>query len=262
MKPIEELVSRGDITFTGDGRIAVAGLALDLMQWLDRQIVNLADEARQLQFPSVIAGEVLERANYFDSFPKGATRVEAGDRPAFLSPAVCYHCFAHFAGMKLDEPLCLSCQGKCYRNETGATPAIGRLWEFTMRELIFIDRGEIVRQRREKTMNNVRRLADSIGLNTRLELASDPFFGAIGRGRKLLQQVKELKYELVTAMPDGSNLAIASFNLHETFFTSRFGIAMASASETHSGCVAFGLERWMLALIGQRGREKCAQLCS
>ena len=45
--------------------------------------------------------------------------------------------------------------------------------------------------------------------------------------------------------------AVASFNLHETFFGRRFGITAADGGPAWSGCVAFGLERWLLAVVAQ-----------
>ena len=41
-----------------------------------------------------------------------------------------------------------------------------------------------------------------------------------------------------------------------------FGIAVAGVAEPHSGCVSFGLERWMLAILARHGLEGAAQLCS
>ena len=131
-----------------------------------------------------------------------------------------------------------------------------------MREFVFIAPPELVEQQRRTWMDKVCCFADSLGLKGEIRLATDPFFGSATRGRKLLQQVKQLKYEFAVDFLDGSHHALASFNLHETFFTSRFGIAVAGAPHTHSGCVALGLERWLLAVIAQRGIEGAAKFCS
>jgi hypothetical protein len=69
-----------------------------------------------------------------------------------------------------------------------------------------------------------------------------------------MQQLKNLKYELRVDAGSAGRLAIASFNLHETFFTGRFNIGpMSDGSATATGCVAFGIERWTLACLAQHG---------
>jgi hypothetical protein len=78
----------------------------------------------------------------------------------------------------------------------------------------------------------------------------------VNRGRRLLQQLKELKYELsVPVSVAVPALAISSFNLHEAFFSRRFGYKLRGNLEAYSACVAFGLERWALALVAQLGPE-------
>jgi hypothetical protein len=95
-----------------------------------------------------------------------------------------------------------------------------------------------------------------------LDLASDPFFGTSGtRGRKLVQQLKELKFEMqVRIGRPVARLAIASFNLHERFFAERFGLHFQDGAEAYTGCVAFGLERWALALGAELGPFRAFEL--
>ena len=52
---------------------------------------------------------------------------------------------------------------------------------------------------------------------------------------------------------DGRPLAIASFNDHELFFGDAFGISLADGMPAWTGCVAFGLERWLLAVLASYG---------
>lgn len=258
---IQELQRRGEIVFTTSGALLLSGLPLRLFRWIDRQLLELGGAIDEISCPSLIAPQVLERAGYFESFPHGATRVEGGPHSGSLAPAVCYHCFAKLTDARLEAPVAITCRGTCYRHENGATDTIGRLWEFTMREFVLIASPELVEEQRRSWIDKVRSFAGSIGLRGEIRSATDPFFGTAGRGRKLLQQLKHLKYEFSVDVLDGSRRALASFNLHETFFTSRFGIKMAGAAQTHSGCVAFGLERWMLAILAQRGIKYSAELC-
>jgi len=52
---------------------------------------------------------------------------------------------------------------------------------------------------------------------------------------------------------EGDTLAIASFNDHETFFGEAYGIRLADGAPASTGCVAFGLERWLLAFLLAHG---------
>jgi hypothetical protein len=68
-----------------------------------------------------------------------------------------------------------------------------------------------------------------------------------------LQRIKGLKHELTLVFPDGRSLAIASFNDHQRFFGEAFDIRLASGEHAASGCVAFGIERWLLAILATHG---------
>ncbi len=48
-------------------------------------------------------------------------------------------------------------------------------------------------------------------------------------------------------------IACASFNLHERFFGAAFRIASTYGEAVASGCVGWGMERWMLACFAQHG---------
>ena len=121
-----------------------------------------------------------------------------------------------------------------------------------MREVVFLGSAEFVQRQRERWMAKATRFARGLDLDASLAPANDLFFGAGTRGRKLLQQLKQLKYELSVPLLSRSNMPIASFNLHERFFTNRFQISLATGGPAHSGCVAFGLERWCMALLARQ----------
>jgi hypothetical protein len=207
--------------------------------------------------PASIERSVLERAGYFESF--SASRIVDVSVRCCLPPATCYHCYAKLASARLDEPHAWTCVARCCRNETGGH--LGRLRSFTMREIVLVGSPAWVRQARQQWMDRMAAFAGSMKLRVRLEPATDPFFGGENRGKRLLQQLKELKYEL-NAQVDGERrpLAISSFNLHEAFFSRRFGFGLADGSEAHTGCVAFGLERWALALVLELGTEAAFKL--
>jgi seryl-tRNA synthetase len=74
-----------------------------------------------------------------------------------------------------------------------------------------------------------------------------------------MQQAGALKHELQMAVDAaGRSIAVASFNHHRDFFGTRFAISAPDGSPAHSGCVAFGLERWVLAVFAQHGTDDTA----
>ena len=89
-----------------------------------------------------------------------------------------------------------------------------------------------------------------LDLSATLEVATDPFHTA-DRGKLALQRLRALKYELRMPLA-GATIAVASFNYHEDHFGRAFGIALPDGFPAHTTCVAFGIERWELAVREQR----------
>jgi seryl-tRNA synthetase len=230
-----------------------------LVDWVDSKVVELAIKARahELPVPSLIERSILERAGYFESFPGSIVEQSEG---GCMPPAVCYHCYAKLAATSLQEPSVWTCVARCRRNEDNKEP--GRLRAFTMREIVFVGSAAWVRERRQEWMDRILAFAQSLQLAVQLDVATDSFFaGGEARGRKLLQQIKGLKFELRAQMDaEGTPLAISSFNLHETFFSRRFGFSLEDGTDAYSGCVAFGLERWALALAVTLGPNEAFRL--
>jgi seryl-tRNA synthetase len=254
------------IHVTTDGRAAFSGVPLKLFTKLEKKFFNMAleSEAEEHSFPSLIDNQVLHCAGYFKSFPEGATVATAPglSHDCSLSPAVCYHCYPCFAQSPLQKEVTWTCQGRCFRHEKGNYEGLARLWEFTMREIVFCGSEDWVKQQREDWMKRVLRFCEESGFSARLEESTDPFYGAASRGQQLLQRLKKLKYELRLNLADGTTTAAASFNLHESHFTETFGITSGSGRPLQTGCVAFGLERWVLAALEQWDETRIHQFLS
>ena len=243
-----------DFMTLGDGRALLRGVAASLVRWFDDRFRQMAceDGAEECRFPATIAEATLRRAGYFEAFPEGATALKTAEGSYWLPPAVCYHAYAMLAGAQLEAPARLTAAQTCFREADRPSRTPGRLWEFTMREAIFIGPREWVRDERARWTSRVEALGRELRLTGACEPATDSFFSGVGRGRSLIQQLKGLKDELrLNAGPE--TLAVASFNLHEGFFGKRFEITIGNDAAAESGCVAFGLERWALAFLRQRG---------
>ena len=50
-------------------------------------------------------------------------------------------------------------------------------------------------------------------------------------------------------------LAAASFNFHGAAFTFPFNIRVRNVKNTLSGCIGYGLERWILSFLSQYGED-------
>jgi seryl-tRNA synthetase len=271
---LEELERSGDLHVLGMGRIAMAGRLLAVCEFFDERIRGLARRVGAVpqDYPDLIATAHLERVEFFASFPHFATfaapfeSVEAATgyapghprlaRPeCALAPAVCYHTYACLGGRCLpSDRYTITARGRCCRFEGSAlerSPA--RLWSFTMREIVTVGAAnEVARVRRRLSRATVR-LATDCGIPSRLAPAADPFFLPVSRGKALVQRLNELKLELLTPTGEDPEMAIASFNLHQDFFGSRMQMTLPSGETAHSGCAAFGLERWGYAFLLANG---------
>ena len=275
--PLELLRERGDVVIVGAGRVALSGLALDVFEAVDDTVVRWAGSlgAPEHRYPSLIDAAVLQRAAVVipsaardrahpdrGAGPSTGTiaipRLPARDDEVSLAPAVCYHAYPEWSGRTLgDTPTLLTARGRCYRFEDGNHIPLERLWEFTMREIIVIGTRQQVEDVRQSLVRRVMTLVERLELDASIETATDPFFAPADEGRRLMQQAGALKYELRLAIDaTGRTIAAASFNHHHDFFGTRFGIRLAGDTPAHSGCVAFGLERWVLALLAQHGVER------
>jgi acyl carrier protein len=283
--PVDALCARGELTLPAPGRVGLSGAVLGLFQYFDAVALGWARElgAREHEYPNLIALATLERAGHLGSFPHQLTLVShlerepdllrrvaaepgslrrddlAAPRHA-LAPAVCYHCYPEWAGRTLDAgPVVLTARGRCARVETGHPAPLERQWDFAMREIIVLGSRDEVEAARRLLVRRASELMDALDLDGCIETAHDPFFTRASRGKRLLQQLGTLKYELRLRLDGGGrSLAVASFNHHQDHFGRCFEIRRPGGAPAHSGCVALGLERWVLGFLTQRGVNESA----
>jgi seryl-tRNA synthetase len=135
-----------------------------------------------------------------------------------------------------------------------------RLWEFSMREVIFVGAEAWVAERRAGIIERTTELVQSWDIECAVESANDPFFAPMYATKTFWQSQGNLKYELrLTIGHDDDGNAITtsagSFNLHEGFFGETFRISLDSGEPVYTGCAGFGVERWILACFAQHGFE-------
>ncbi len=277
---VAELRARQYLWEAAPGLVGMRGPLLDLARDIEQAIAGVAraETNDEWRVPSGIAFETLESGQYFASFPQWLTaashlsgdeavleRVATSASPgaaarkcmspasAALSPAVCYHAYAALSGSVLQGTRFMTAEEVCWRHEGDRFAPLERGWAFRMREIVCLGTAADIEEFRQRGMRSGAALAESLGIAATILEATDPFFAPTARGRALLQRLKALKHELTIEYPDGRQLAIASFNNHERFFGEAFGITLRDGSPAYSACVAFGLERWLLAFLVAHG---------
>lgn len=287
----QKLLKRGWVVELGFGQVALSGPALALATVIERACAKVGREefhGVERHYPTMIPTEVLARCGYINSFPQHLTTVhhlledfdaiEAfrkinGERhsseivrtDAFelahtcLCPALCYHCYPTLTGQRLGPQGHVETSiGRIARYESSNIRGLDRLWEFSQRSIIWVGTQEFCESLRQKAIALAMHQAQEWDIDCTIETASDPFFAAVTTAKSFWQRSQNLKYEMRPSIEPGSSgeprtIAAASFNLHDSFFGRAFDITGDDGEPASSGCVSWGLERWVLVLFTQHG---------
>ena len=226
---------------------------IDLLNRIDLRVRALASSlgAREMQYPALISRPVLERAGYPRAFPhllmfashhdSGGSDDGAGGQDWCLSPAVCYHAFAHLAGRVIQDATVLTARGRCFRAEQATAPGIRQI-EFEMREIVLFGPIAWIDACADEARLAIQTTAVQLGLTGEWQAAEDPFFLPAAAGRAMMQRLLKVKLEYQS--PAAGGLALASINRHGAFFGQRFGITTPDGDPIHTACIAIGLDRW------------------
>jgi seryl-tRNA synthetase len=238
-----------------------------------------SDQPEAMHFPPILPRLQIETNGYLGSFPHLAGSVFAfdGSDPQALElearagrhedwsefqsmtdlvllPAACYPVYPELAkrgalprgGATVDTG-----SAWVFRREASDDPA--RLQTFHMHELVRVGVPDDVAEFRDSWLQRSVELFRRLGVETASEVASDPFFGRVGRMLAANQRAQELKFELVAMIGGPEPTAIASFNYHQDHFTSVYGIGVEGGAIAHTGCIGFGIERITLAIYRANG---------
>lgn len=166
-----------------------------------------------------------------------------------LPSAACFNVFLGLRGAVLEEPRKITTVATCFRNETHYNE-LQRLWSFTMREIVCIGSADAVKEHLTSFKARISAFAAEIDLSIEFENATDPFFSK-NDPRLLMQKLFPQKEEFLYR--DGT--AIGSLNFHRNFFGERCDIRLPGGDHAFTGCVAFGLERWLHALLDRHAGD-------
>lgn len=230
---------------------------VDLEALLDL-LFNLSPE-QHYEFDSLVALDDMNALGYLRNFPhlgclacsidkSSLTSFSKGGAvldPAFadsrldyaLLPAACYKIYLDRRGQHLDTAEIVGCIAKCFRHEDKPIDAF-RAVNFTMKEFVCVGGNDDVSQHLGDGQERIKLLLDMLEIDFSLELASDPFFD-VTSSTATLAKLMPTKQEIIYG-----GHAIASLNFHRNYFGEKFDI-QCRGEFANTGCVAFGLERWI-----------------
>jgi seryl-tRNA synthetase len=259
----------GDSCEVTGGLATFGEIQVRMLRELDEAVLHWArnNQAIEMAFPPVVSVSMLDRMDYFKNFPHlgfavaPLTATVAGelaergglgnevlpssatvDAEFMLPSAACYPIYAHFRDRTLAATTCVTTVQNCFRNETHYE-GLARLRAFRMREIVALGTRDALSAFLGRHKAWVRHFAQGADLPLSIQVATDPFFQADG-ARTRMQQLFPVKEEFVFE----GQVAVSSVNSHRNFFAERWNIRTDDDQYAYTGCVAFGLERWVHAL--------------
>ena len=173
-----------------------------------------------------------------------------------LSPSACFHTYVELENMVLENPKAFTFVQRVFRNEGRFNiNTFARLRDYHVREIVMVGDWNYVRTKRELLMTETINLLNKLGLEGDLTVASDPFIIPKMQKYKKIQIYEKSKYELHLNNNKTDKISVASFNIHGTAFTHPFNIKVKDIEQTITGCVGYGIERWVLAFLCQYGED-------
>jgi len=283
-----QLLERKWVTPIGTGHVILRGPAALLLSLVNTKVDRMfADpfKAELELYPSTIACKTLDRCNHFTSFPEHMdfvshlkqdldvlNRFSSGCRdhgwsPALhdgqmaeqdfaVSPSCCYHAYEGMEGWQLEPPgRCVTMTLACHRYEGANHHTLSRLRAFTMREVVWVGHPRYIIESRAKAEDLIIQWAKEWELACTFETANDMFFTQDYAIKASFQRQQQAKKELRLQVPfDNQSISVFSSNFHALTFGKAFNIKVGERNAT-SGCVAWGLERWVYAIFSQFGLE-------
>lgn len=284
--PMPLLLAHREVKQEGDGFFAIGPLLSGVMDFVEAELLRIAAEqgAAHYRFPALISSSYLEKVQYFRNFPHSLAfvshlneDVDDIDRfaqeahccgslvkmdpgllsapKAMLSPTICHHLYHYLEGARIEEQgVVATAFGHCFRYESRNMSALERVWNFTMRELIFVGDEDFVEAGINRARAAFEEVLAKLDLSYAVMTANDPFFVGTYRDQAAYQAAFELKYEIRAPLPySGNSIAVASQNSHRDFFGRTLDIRDHRGAHACTGCFGVGYERLALAFVAQHG---------
>ena len=267
------------LAWNPDGFTGLTGQLHALSEAIDRRFLEVASSfgAEAQSFGPLLSVRGLRKIDYFSAFPHlvafpASADPEHGNLREFaarngadiegplrttrnapvnsvLAPAACYAVYMALEGTELSrEWRAVTVRGTCFRSERVFEPLV-RQPSFSMREIVHLGDCASAKAFLEEAREQVLAIAAQWGLSPSIAVATDPFFDPARSPKYLHATLFPSKHELIDR-----GVALASFNNHRNYFGQAYGIT-ANGDPIHTACAAFGIERWVAAILRQHGPQ-------
>ena len=274
--------STEDIHYFGHGNVAFEGTAKFLFDFFDSKFEKIAMDfgAKSKIYPVLLPVKAYQQTGYLKRSPQYAifccNTFEDIDKledlqhniqndniqlslkqPTFaLSPSACFHTYLEYENTVLNSDSVYTFCQSVFRNEGRFNfSEIGRLMDYHVREIVMIGSIDFVSTVRQEFLSKLVAIMTDWNLNFSVNVAADPFIMPKIQKFKKIQKVEKSKYEVKLNCNSSHKISVASFNLHGSAFTEPFNIKVKNNNDTVTGCIGFGIERWVIAFICQYGIE-------
>lgn len=271
-----------DIHYFGHGNIALNGKAKFLFDYFDMTFEKIAQSfgAKTKVYPALLPLESYKKTGYLKRSPQYAIfccntfedmdklediqrSIQDGSiqsslkQPDFaLSPSACFHTYIEYENKELQKESVFTFRQNVFRNEGRFNfTEMGRLMDYHVREVVMIGSENFVTKVRKEFLEKVIEIMKNWGLSFSVSVAADPFVLPKFQKLKKIQKGEKSKYEIKLDCSSDHSTSVASFNLHGTAFTDPFNIRVNDNNETVTGCIGFGIERWVIAFWCQYGNN-------
>lgn len=284
---LSNAVSAGHIVLHSTSGVTLRGVLAELLEALD--LIIRAEwsgfEAEEVSPPALVSLAILDMAGHLESFPQQLmlldTLAAGGDafeqfRNALnsggsasevvqraqrehtqlaLPPAICYSTYGYLCDSEPSTDTSVTLRGPAFRAEGRYHSPLQRMLNFTLREIVFYGSREFVDQSLVDVRNRTEAVARHLHLPGRCQSANDPFFmAAEGAERTNIQNMANVKIEMLLRLNPKDMLAVASFNRHGDYMTRRFRVDRGKGNVGRvTGCAGVGLERLLFAFISHHG---------
>lgn len=237
------------------------------VKFLDEIFLSFIKEknnVKEYRIPAMIKKAILRKCGYFETFPQHLTVAATIKQESYedaknlnddeeytisenyFTPAACLHIYPTLEGKKIDGNYIYTTMARVYRNEANKFEYLVRLWDFTVREIVFIGSPEFVEKELTEIEEKAIKFAMALGFNPVVKKANDHFYPSKKNEiKEKIQLANSLKDELVVRIGD-KDVALCSFNTHNYHFSKTF--KFDNDGKVVSGCVGFGIERWIAAI--------------
>lgn len=279
----DDLFEKGYVCRNEKGLVSLGKEAVDLFYYFDTTFRNVALKlgAKEEKYPVLLGIDTMNFTGYYRRTPQytmfcsdviedfadlermsKAKFVENNmheviKKPGFaLSPSACFHVYEKYRDKELDIGTIITLNQNVFRNEGRLNwDEFGRLRDYHVREIVFFGSDEYVEETREKIAKEIMQIIKRLNIDAFMSVAADAFIMPKMIKYKKYQIIERSKYEVRMSYENDRTIAVASLNLHGTSFTDSFNIKVQGEEKPVSGCIGFGIERWIMAFLAQYGTK-------